>query len=878
MTVRDDSRSQLADPIYDHVSSPTIGAEVPEAEALFKEARRRRRRRWAGAAGGLTLVLATIVGVDLGRSNSGGSPSSSTVSTVPHVGAADDQVQRTAIANSTWKLSAALYGISCVASHCVAVGFSGGPQGIEGLGPQLGSGASFTFNGTARVLVSTDGGARWETGALPPGIAGLSSVACPTATNCLAVGDGSPASTGSSLPAVLSSTDGGLDWMTEAVSTRTAPLSSIACSSSASCVAVGGRSGVPATDTVALFTTNGGRLWAPSAVPHGVAVLTSVACTRDGRCMAIGQNTDQEALVLVSSDGGATWRTATGSIPLPGETPSAAPTPVPAPYETTTTIPNGLPAAEGWLLQAVTCVGGGRCLVIGLSTLSAGGSSALFVTNDDGVTWQAATGWNQGLGGSQWASISCPSAITCIADVGPEQEPGELQISSDGGLSWQPVPSAAAPQIATVALTCPAATACVAVGTGVVGHYWMSAASSSDPETTWRRSLLPDPVAQVTEVSCWNAVDCLAVGANDGGDGAALFTSDAGKRWAVDELPLGTPPLSAIQCPTPGTCVALAVGLLGTATNGSFGSTVLLTKDGGQTWTSEPTPWPAVVQSVACETATTCWEVGQTQRYNGFSSSAFAAVTTDDGRSWQSIVGSPGAPPAAEVDSALGGISYLDDVACPSPTSCLALSAPGPDPNSGVVQLELVGGAPHATVLATLPTGWAPAFNENTTGNGYPVSYALTCTSAQRCLLAGSEFKNPGSEDGKGQILETVDAGSDWHVVENSKIRGGVSSVACPSTSLCVAVLNAPLHRNQKASVIATFDGMRMWSVQRTPKGIADLDTVWCTDASGCLAVGTVRDGTSSESSGPGIILFSTNGGRAWKSADIPTLPPAVTG
>jgi photosystem II stability/assembly factor-like uncharacterized protein len=272
----------------------------------------------------------------------------------------------------------------------------------------------------------------------------------------------------------------------------------------------------------------------------------------------------------------------------------------------------------------------------------------------------------------------------------------------------------------------------------------------------------------------------------------------------------------------------------------------------------------ADAESIDCENTMTCWVVGNQWIDSGFEDIGFAAVTTDGGQTWQNaaVPINSSAQPAAE-----GPFSDLDDVTCPSLTSCLAF---GLYPGAGgirtaVVQFQLVGGAPQATVLAQLPAGWTPDGEQlaaetetSTAGN----NNALLCLSAQRCLAAGHSGQN-------GEVLETDDGGTSWLAVPGRHERGGINAVSCPSVSRCVAVTNS--ESTQKARVIATSDGGQTWSGQSSPNTVALLSTITCVDAQHCIAVGAGR--ASNGTSGPGTIIFSIDGGRVWQPADIPTLP-----
>jgi photosystem II stability/assembly factor-like uncharacterized protein len=161
----------------------------------------------------------------------------------------------------------------------------------------------------AVIMYSSDGGSTWAASSIPTGVAGIESIACPTATRCIGVGS-----------LVIVSNDDGLTWQTVGVSGGVIQLFSIACASSTQCVAVGpnpaGLSN-PNAQGDGVETTDGGTTFAKVALPAASASLFDVSCSLAASCVAAGATgTGASApTFLGSATGGTSW---TNQAPPPG--------------------------------------------------------------------------------------------------------------------------------------------------------------------------------------------------------------------------------------------------------------------------------------------------------------------------------------------------------------------------------------------------------------------------------------------------------------------------------------------------------------------------------------------------------------------------------
>jgi hypothetical protein len=238
--------------------------------------------------------------------------------------------------------------------------------------------------------------------------------------------------------------------------------------------------------------------------------------------------------------------------------------------------------------------------------------------------------------------------------------------------------------------------------------------------TTWRRSddaALADGSIRPVAVSCPTASFCVAVGEGTDPAGAALRQYD-GQRWRAVDLSGITEPgpsqaLSDVSCPTPTACVAV-------------GDRTALRWD-GRTWSPAPPAEGAVIAS-----RVSCWAPGRCIGVlSGFPGYPVTNISRWDGSMWTGVhqaqgvflfdvscaregacvaVGFRATPPAGPValrqtatgwreEAVTGGGTTLLRVSCTADAGCVAL---------GTNRLELgpIAGATAATVSVS-PGSWA---------------------------------------------------------------------------------------------------------------------------------------------------------------------------
>jgi hypothetical protein len=407
----------------------------------------------------------------------------------------------------------ALAGVSCSsAAACMAVG-SGGVGG----GP----------------LAERWDGARWAIVPAPapppvpvPGSATLAGVSCTSAASCTAVGWDFTTATTSRAP--LAEHWDGSSWLAQQIPNpvvrgQGSELMAVSCTSRSACTAVGERGSLPFATLAERWD---GRRWAvqPTVNPPGNdKPLVGVACTSAGSCTAVGYHLLSRGLGLTLAEhwNGARW--ARQHTPGPPVVP-----------------------AGGGSLTAIGCSSAAACTAVGIAD-----SVLPVIDRWNGARWvlQHSPRVQHPGPGELW-SVSCPAAAVCLAagDTGENGSPsGDAHALAErwDGRAWviQRVPEPPGTAYSSLkGISCSSPVACTAVGefgapagTLALAERWNGKTWAIQPTPNPPRGNLPGAVAYLTAVSCPSATACVAVGQSNAGALVAELWN--GKTWAIQHLP-----------------------------------------------------------------------------------------------------------------------------------------------------------------------------------------------------------------------------------------------------------------------------------------------------------------------------------------------------
>jgi hypothetical protein len=343
-------------------------------------------------------------------------------------------------------------------------------------------------------------------------LASLDAVSCPSVLvlDCVAVGSYEPQSGGES---TLAEIWDGVQWLIEPTPTTGMPyssLTSVSCSSTSSCMAVGsdsasgGQSGI--SDPLAEFWD--GTTWSVVSIPgswSGESALDSIDCPTTTTCVAVGSSGSSPTATLVEDWNGVTWSKVTSPSPVG----AAAPT-----------------------LAAVSCVTPSSCVAVGATGNFADLGTSALAEQWNGTSWSLLTLPEVSEGPSDLSGISCISATSCTAVGNASSSSNEITeslIESWDGSRWTVATSANANPNAynnyLGAVSCAGPTFCVAIGSSVPS----TASGSVSPISlieTWNGSIWTLSSEQLSNsldgVTCNASLACTIVGGPGGVMGSRL--------------------------------------------------------------------------------------------------------------------------------------------------------------------------------------------------------------------------------------------------------------------------------------------------------------------------------------------------------------------
>jgi hypothetical protein len=375
----------------------------------------------------------------------------------------------------------------------------------------------------------------------------------------------------------------GLAAGTPASAATTGPhsfLASVSCTSSAACVAVGGRAGHMQRDQILALSWNGAR-WSPQ-VPVNVNHtqpndLNSIACAAPAECFAVGSVgnfnfADHRRLIEM-------WNGTAWSIQAIGN-----------PKGTLNTF-----------LNSVSCGGPSLCFAVGDRNDNTDLTAGVLLEEWNGTNWTVQPPLPEPAGAAAIgiSAVSCVSPSDCtavgVAALDNFTKQTTLAEHWDGkGWSIEPAPAlGTSDQPALTSVSC-AGTACMAAGT-IFTSTGEAPLAEQFNGTKWSVTSLATPAGAsglaVRGLACTSTSNCYAVGAAGTSTGGAVTLIEQwnGTSWAVVPSPnaAGDNTLNGISCTSTQSCMAA-----GRAGTGATTQATLAMRLAAGHWTITPTPSP----------------------------------------------------------------------------------------------------------------------------------------------------------------------------------------------------------------------------------------------------------------------------------------------
>ncbi len=447
-------------------------------------------------------------------------------------------------------------------------------------------------------------------------------------------------------------------------------------------------------------------------------------------------------------------------------------------------------------------------------------------------------------------AISCTTSGACAAVGSLTNIQGSTRTLAEqfheGEREWSVVPTpnpSTTRSSALLGISCPAANACIAVGTYTPGTGSRTLAEQWDG-TTWLIVPTPNPPtatgAQLDQVACTAANACTAVGYyTHEGTTSTLVEHWNGTEWAIQKSPNPSGStnvqLHGVSCASSSACTAVGYYLTGSGTQAALGE-----RWNGTTWSLRPVPSPlgassAQLRSVSCTSSSACTAVGT---YNT-SGAALTLAERWDGAQWRIQA----TPDSGASDNTLNG------VVCTESSACTAV------------------GAASGTILAEDWNGTEWAIQETTALAPGSLLSAISCTSAASCNAAG--------DNGEDSSLEESLRGSSWSKQRTRHAEDGSDDVSCTSPSACTAVgYYDPLGVSGRRTLAERWNGTT-WSAQQAPyppeTTSISFDAASCIAVNSCTAVGSYTTTTSAGT----LTLAEHWNGSEWSIQETPNLSGA---
>lgn len=302
--------------------------------------------------------------------------------------------------------------------------------------------------------------------------------------------------------------------------------------------------------------------------------------------------------------------------------------------------------------------------------------------------------------------------------------------------------------------------------------------------------------------------------------------------------------LKDVSCPSAGNCVAV-----GAYVNSTSGNTAVAAQRwNGTSWTPITPPAPAgtysELQGVSCLSTTNCLAVGSALPA---ANSARPLIMKWNGSAWSEVSAGSQVP--------AGFQNYLNDISCPTASSCEAVgySAPASGPTKPLAMHW--DGSVWTVRTSAVPnrSGGEPAQESSSLE-------AVSCASATSCKAVGKLRSSVGGTVAMRPVLERL-SGSEW-LTETADLTQPpematqsdiwLEGVSCPAANACVAVGSAAqgLTADPRNSFVQRWNGTK-WSAEWPPTleeesaGPMGLYDISCVSVNSCRAVGFDRRGMS---------------------------------
>lgn len=352
----------------------------------------------------------------------------------------------------------------------------------------------------------------------------------------------------------------------------------------------------------------------------------------------------------------------------------------------------------------------------------------------------------------------------------------------------------------------------------------------------------------VVGITCAGGVTCFlstGYGLDYGGGGALYLSKDGGHAWSPTALPSTNDAVTTSVSCAGATWCAVGGGLLDPATGDPDkpmrDPVLLVTDDGGSTWTSEAVPfpthvgeftgtgqfpaettyWPGQVDAVSCSAPGVCSVLGQSG-LSGSGTQLLFAHTTNGGATWTSTRALPELPDEVSYQLPLQTThGSPEGVACPTAQRCIVTATLLPPFGKSIVDVWRT-------------TDGGSSWQESRLSGFVSIVPNVSCPTAEVCW-AGPAYGNYGIP----QLLHTTDGGATWSPLDVSAVPRpanlpdflsyGGPGLSCTSGSVC--------YLTDEWGIDETLDAGSSWSLVPLPSSVSGVSQISCEPGGSCAAI-----------------------------------------
>jgi hypothetical protein len=353
--------------------------------------------------------------------------------------------------------------------------------------------------------------------------------------------------------------------------------------------------------------------------------------------------------------------------------------------------------------------------------------------------------------------------------------------------------------------------------------------ASSDGGATWSNQVIPPQVGYLSRIACSTKRDCTAVGQaaqTSAGEAVVIGTDDGGATWVLEAVPAGILDVTAVSCETDRKCTAI-----GTTATGTVALTSTTPLSGWSQLGALPAGL-AEATAISCTSDSDCWVTAQAAP-SGDHVTGQVVVTTDGGSTWTTV-------PTPSGLGYLNGVSCVEGPTAGSGALPVQTTTTAPPPATAQAAAQAAAAA-TAAATARAAAGAAPTTAPATTTvpTTTTTPAPIVGVAGARCTVVGTTANSvTSSRSGHGVVLTSDNGGAVWTSPVVPISSASLAGVSCVAVGECVAVGSTVAASMPAGMIILTSSASDPWKGAAVVDSPQSLAAVSCLSLADCVVVG----------------------------------------